>query len=71
MASSKEDGTAAAAEQLRSISLGSSAERKNDDNETEPTAKNGTPTKMCSACGKGSNTLKKCNGCKCVWYCDK
>ena len=71
MASSKEDGTAAAAEQLRSISLGSSAERKNDDNETEPTAKNGTPTKVCSACGKKSNTVKKCTGCLCVWYCDK
>ena len=46
-------------------------ERK--DNETEPTAKSGTtpPTKMCSSCGKKSNTLKKCMACKCVWYCDK
>ena len=33
---------------------------------------NGTPTKtLCSACGKESNTVKKCNGCLCVWYCDK
>ena len=71
MSSSKEGGTAAAAQQLGSMSLGgeSAAERKKDD-ETEPTAKN-TPTKMCSACGKVSDTLKKCNGCKCVWYCDK
>ena len=27
--------------------------------------------KFCSACGKESDTAKKCNGCKCVWYCDK
>jgi len=26
---------------------------------------------LCSACGKKSDTLKKCNGCLCVWYCDK
>ena len=26
---------------------------------------------MCSACGKSSDTLKKCAACKCVWYCDK
>jgi hypothetical protein len=70
--SSKLEGTSAAAEQLGSMSLGGSAvERKN--NETKPTAKNGTnPTKkLCSACGKESDALKKCNGCKCVWYCDK
>ena len=72
MASSKREGTAAATEQLGSMSLGESAERKDND-ETEPTAKNGTtPTKkLCSACGKKSDTVKKCNGCKCVWYCDK
>ena len=71
MASSKEDGTAEAAEQLSAMSLGESAERK-DNKDTEPTAKNGTPTKKsCSGCGKGGNTLKKCNGCRCVWYCDK
>ena len=71
MASSKEDGTAAAAQQLGSMSLGDSVERKN--NETEPTTKNGTtPTKLfCSACGKKSDALKKCTACKCVWYCDK
>ena len=28
-------------------------------------------TKLCASCGKSSNTLKYCNGCKCVWYCDK
>jgi hypothetical protein len=71
MASTIKDGTAAAAQQLGSISLGKSVERK--ENDTEPTAKNGTnpAKKLCSACGKKSNTLKKCNGCKCVWYCDK
>ena len=55
------------------ISLGASVGKK--DNETEPAKENGTektPTKLfCSACGKKSDTLKKCNGCLCVWYCDK
>ena len=70
MASYKQEGTAADAEQLRSMSLGKSVENKDD--KAEPTAaKNGTPTKLCSACGKKSDALKKCNGCKCVWYCDK
>ena len=65
-----EDGTAAAAQQLGSISLGESVESK--ENDTEPDAKNGTPTKkLCSACGKKSDTVKKCTACKCVWYCDK
>ena len=60
-----------AAEQLGSLSLGGSVERK--DNDTEPKVKNGTtPTKnMCSACGEKSDTLMKCRACKCVWYCDK
>ena len=77
MASSNEGGiAAAAAEQLGSMALGKSGERKEDieAKNTEPTTKNGTPTKLCSACGKKSkaaNALKKCNGCKCVWYCDK
>ena len=71
MPSSREEGTASAAEQLGSMSLGESVERK-DDNKTNPTEKNGTNTKkLCSACGKKSDALKKCNGCKCVWYCDK
>jgi hypothetical protein len=70
MASSKQGGTAAAAQQLRSMSLGECAERK--DNDDEPITKNGTnPTKLCSACGKKSDTLMKCRNCKCVWYCDK
>ena len=71
MASTKEDGTAAAAEQLGLLYLGDSAEK--NDNGTEPTAKSGTtPTKLlCSACGKKSNTLMKCRACRCVWYCDK
>ena len=69
MASSKEE-MAAAAEQLGSMSLGESVERKG--NNTEPNAENGTTsTKMCSACEKKSNTLMKCRACKCVWYCDK
>jgi hypothetical protein len=71
MASSKEDGTAAAADQLGSMSIGDSMERKGND-ETEPNTKNGTPTKkLCSACGEKSNALMKCRACKCVWYCDK
>ena len=70
MTSSKVDGIAAVAEQLASITLGDSAERK--DNGTGSTAKSGTtPTKLCSACGEKSNTLKKCTACKCVWYCDR
>ena len=71
MASSRGGGTAAAAEQLGSMSLGDSAERK--DNGTGSTAKSGTtPTKLlCSACGKKSDALMKCRACKCVWYCDK
>ena len=73
MASSEGDGTAAAAEQLGSISLGGSVDEGKDNDDTgEPNAKNGTtPTKMCSACGEKGDTLKKCSGCECVWYCDK
>jgi len=71
MTSSKEDSTAAAAGQLGSVSLGgASAERK--DNDTG--VKNGTTTpteKLCSACGKTSDAVKKCTACKCVWYCNK
>ena len=74
MASTKQDGTAAAAaaaEQLGSMSLGASAEKK----DSETNTKNGTPTtptkKLCSACGEKSDTLMKCRACKCVWYCDK
>jgi len=71
MSSSKQEGAAAAAQELGSMSLGESVERK--ENETQPNAKNGTtPTKkFCSACGKESDALKKCKGCKCVWYCNK
>ena len=68
MASTKEGGTAAAAAgKLGAMSLGESAERKDEPDDQ----KNEAPTKLCSACEKKSNTLKKCNGCKCVWYCDK
>ena len=28
-------------------------------------------TKLCSACGTKSDTVKKSTACKCVWYCDK
>ena len=70
-APSADAGTAAAvAEQLGSVPLGESVERKDNDVE-QPNAKNGTPSKLCSACDKKSNTLKKCTACKCVWYCDK
>ena len=71
MASTKENGAVAAAEPFGSLSLDESAERKESD--TEPTTKSGTNAtkKLCSACGEKSNTLKKCNGCLCVWYCDK
>ena len=68
MASSQREETAAAAEQLGSMSLGKSVERK--DNDTEATGKNGTKTESCSACGKESDTLKKCTACKCIWYCN-
>ena len=75
MASTKEGDTAAAAQHLGFMSLsGSAVGRKDTDKDTgESTAKNGTTptTKLCSACGKKSDALKKCNGCKCVWYCDK
>ena len=69
MASTNEEETVApaTAEQLGSMSLGESAERKDG-----PTSKNETPTKkLCSACGKKSDTVKLCNGCQCIWYCDK
>ena len=70
MASSKEDGAVAAADQLGAMSLGE--ERKGEPENTEDAEENKeAPTKVCSACGEKSNTLKKCNGCKCVRYCDK
>ena len=64
MTSTKEDGTtaAAAAQQLGSMS----EPENNEDADT-----NGTPTKLCSKCGKESDALMKCRACKCVWYCDK
>ena len=72
MPSSNEDGAAAAAEQLGSVSLGVSAERKDNETENnEDSDKSGTPTKLCSACDKESDALMKCRACKCVWYCDK
>ena len=70
MPSSEEDGTAAAAEQLGSMSLLDSVESKAPpDAEKEDETK---PAKLfCSACGKESDTAKKCTACKCAWYCDK
>ena len=70
MASSREVGAAAAAEQLGSMTLSGSEERTDDETD-HTTAENGTPAKMCSACGKKSDALKKCTACKCVCYCDK
>jgi len=74
-ATTNQEGTAAAAEQLGSMSLcesvGRQVEPAKGENGTERTP-TPTPTKkFCSACGKESDTLKQCNGCKCVWYCDK
>ena len=69
MASSKESDTSAAAEQLGSLSLG--GDRKGEPEAKNEDDTNGTPTKLCSKCGKESDTLKKCTACKCVWYCDK
>ena len=68
MATIEKSGTVAAAEQLCSMSLGKSGEGKVDPQpeNNEDADKN----KFCSWCGKESNTVKKCNGCKCVWYCD-
>ena len=74
MTSSQEHGTAAAAaEQLGSMSIAESAERKgNDAGKNEDAEEHGTPTKnMCSKCERKSDALKKCTACKCVWYCDK
>ena len=63
MATGKDDGTAAAAQQLGSISLGESVAREDESGTT--------PAKLCSACGEKSDALMKCRACKCVWYCDK
>ena len=74
MATVQEDGTAAAADQIGSMSLGDAVERTVGESETknEDADTNETPTKkLCSKCGKESDTLKKCTACKCVWYCDK
>ena len=67
MSSPKEDETAAAAQQVGSMSLGESTKRKGESNEENYE----DPTKMCSACGKKSDTTKKGTACKCVNYCDK
>ena len=73
MATPKEDGSAAAAaEQLDSMSLGKSAEKKeNDETESNEDAEENEAPKRCSACDKESDALMKCRACKCVWYCDK
>ena len=67
MPSSDENGTAVAAEQIGSMSLGESVEPETTGEDDQ----NETPTWSCSACGKKSDTAKKCTACKCVWYCDK
>ena len=78
MASSTEqEGTpATAAGQDGSLTLGeSSAERTENETNTDEDADEESdaeaPTKVCSACGKQSDAVKKCTACKCVWYCDK
>ena len=60
MSSSKEDATATAAGKLSSMSLGESAERK--DNDTEPADKNEAPAKFCSAGGKKSDASRSVPG---------
>ena len=62
----KEDGTEAVA----AISLGGSAERNVESKKDADTKNDEAPAKLCSACGKKSDTVKKCTACKCVWYCD-
>lgn len=69
MSPSEQEGAAAAARLLGSMSLGESVERI--DNDAGHAKKNGTTKKFCSACGKKSDAVKMCNGCKCVWYCDQ
>jgi hypothetical protein len=74
MATAKDDETAMLDALLGPMTLSESAKRET--NETEPpTAKNGTAHNkklhVCSACGKERTDLKLCNGCKCIWYCDK
>ena len=77
MPSYKEDPAVSAQldELLGPMSLGESGERKVESENNNEEAKKNTrkaPTKkFCSACGKESYALKYCNGCKCVWYCDK
>ena len=77
MSSTNPGGTAtaaAAAEQLGSMAIGGSGEREGNNEKNEDAEENNgnrTPTKMCSTCETKSGALKKCNGCKCVWYCDK
>ena len=61
--------TAATAQQLGSMSLGESAERAEPGAEKAKAGE--AQAKFCSSCGKNSDALKTCNGCKCVWYCDK
>ena len=71
MATSEE--TALAAEQHGSLSIGepSAKKRKVAPENSEDAEKNEDPTKLfCSACGKESDAVKKCNWCKCVCYCD-
>ena len=55
---------------LRIFSL--CVERKVKSDSTEDAENNcEVRARFCSACGEKSADLKLCNGCKCVWYCDK
>ena len=62
--SEEDDGTAAAARQLGSMSLGKSAKIEPENKTNEDAEKNGTsPTiKICSACEKKGEALKKAHG---------
>ena len=70
MASSNVTEAAMLDELFGPMSFGDFAERRDENN--EDAEENEAPTNfLCSACGKESDALKMCNGCKCVWYCDK
>ena len=64
---------AATAALLLSTGIGTSGAATDATSGNKPKSeKDEAPTKLlCSACGAKSDTLKQCNGCKCVWYCDK
>jgi len=55
---------------VAAINVGESVDRKAE-SENNQVEKKEPATNICSACEKKNDSLKLCNGCKCVWYCDK